>query len=361
MNQQHDAWPIMDRRPTSLIELPELARLAVVAHVFVKCEGERPLGSFKTLGGMFAAERALSRMTEAAAVESREHCTQRVPSLICASDGNHGLAVAAAARRAGVESTVYLPVGVDPLRVERIRSVGAQIVWISGTYDDAVRAASQAAADGDGLLIPDTSDDPDNIVVQDVMEGYGRMTAELLDQMREFSNSPTHLFIQAGVGGLAAVVGRGLREVLREPGRLLTVEPETAPCVALALGAGRPVRVPGDLRTTASMLSCGVASAAALGVLQSLNASPVLVSEEELAAAAMVLRRTGGPDSTASGAAGVAGLLRVATCEPLRLRHRLDVHSSVLLVATEAALAPPEGRSGSKDRVKPWRDIRFYW
>jgi diaminopropionate ammonia-lyase len=264
-----------------------------------------------------------------------------------------------------MKSTVYLPVGVDPLRVERIRSMGARIVWISGTYDDAISAASQAAANGDGLLIPDTSDDPDSIVVQDVMHGYGRITTELLEQIRKLPDNPSHLFIQAGVGGLAAAMGRGLRGILREPARLLTVEPETAACVALALGAGRPVRVPGDLRTVASMLSCGVASAPALDILQNLNASPVLVSEEELAAAVTILRRTGGPDSTASGAAGVAGLLRVASSEALRVRHRLDTRSNVLLVATEAALAPPasrlEGHTNSKERAMPWRGIRFYW
>jgi len=352
----------MDHPPTSLIELPELARLAAVGRVFVKCEGERPLGNFKMLGGFLAAERALSRATGATAEEPQKG---QLPRLICASEGNHGLAVAAAARRAGTESSVYLPIGVDPLRVERIRSMGAQIIWITGTYDAAVSRASRAAANGDGLLIPDTSDDADSVVVQDVMEGYGRMTGELLEQLRRLPENPSHLFIQAGVGGLAAAVGRGLREILREPARLLTVEPETAACVALALGAGRPVRFPGDLRTTASMLSCGVASAAALRVLQSLNASPVLVSEEELAAAVILLRRTGGPDSTVSGAAGVAGLLRVASSELLRSRHRLDARSSVLLVVTEAALAPPasrpEGDTGSKSRVTRWRSIRFYW
>jgi diaminopropionate ammonia-lyase len=331
--------PAFDNRPTSLRELPELARLAAVGRVFVKCENERSLGSFKMLGGMLAAERALARATGATAPGAGQQ-EQRL-RLICASDGNHGLAVAAAARRAGTECTIYLPMGVDRVRAERIRSLGAQITWISGTYDDAVCAASKAAAAGDGLLIPDTSDDPDNLVVQDVMQGYGRMTAELIEQMRQLRDSPSHLFVQAGVGGLAAAVGHGLREVLREPALLVTVEPETAPCVALALRAGRPVRVPGDLQTVASMLSCGVASAAALRVLQSLNASPVLVSEDELLAAVVILRRTGGPDSTASGAAGVAGLLHVASSEPLRRQHRLDDHSSVLVVATEAALTPP--------------------
>jgi diaminopropionate ammonia-lyase len=351
-----------EHSPTSLLELPELARLADVRHVFVKCEGERPSGSFKILGGMFAAERALARAWGGA---GSGYSGKRPPRLICASEGNHGLSVAVAAQRAGVGATVYLSIGVDPLRAERIKSTGAKIVRIRGTYDDAVAAASQAAVNGAGLLIPDTSDDPDSVVVQDVMHGYGRMTAELLDQLREAPDRPSHLFIQAGVGGLAAAVGRGLRGVLREPARLLTVEPEAAACVAMALVAGRPVRIPGDLRSVASMLSCGVASAAALGILQSLGASPVPVSEGELEAAVTILRRTGGPETTASGAAGVAGLLRVASSESLRARSRLDAGSTVLVLATEAPIALPASRRqtsvDSADRAEQWRGIRFFW
>lgn len=365
MTQHEAAWPEMEHRPTSLIELPKLARLATVGRVLVKCEGERPLGSFKVLGGMFAAERVLRHAAGAPTADSRGEHQRRLPRLICASAGNHGLAVAAAARRARAESSVYVPAGVDPVRVERIRSMGARIVWISGTYDDAVDAASQAAAGGEGLLIPDTSEVPDSIVVGTVMEGYGRITDEIVGQLQKLRERPSHLFVQAGVGGLAAAMGRGLREVLREPARLLTVEPEAAPCVAFALQAGRVVRVAGGLRTAAGMLACGTASAAALRILQSCDASSVLVSEEELAAAVTILRRSGGPDSTASGAAGVAGLLRVACSEPLRIRHRLDARSSVLLVVTEAALAPPasplDQRTGSGGPVTPRWGIRFYW
>ena len=335
--QQQAADPT-DQPPTSLLDLPELARRAAVGHVFVKCEGERPLGSFKMLGGMFAAERALARATAAADAQAGERSTSRLPRLICASDGNHGLAVAAAARRAGTACTVYLPTGVDPLRAARIGAVGARIQWIAGTYDDAVCAAAAAAANGGGLLIADTGDDPDSPVVRDVMQGYGRMATEICEQIRQLPGVPSHLFLQAGVGGLAAALGRGLRAILRHPARLLTVEPETAACVAMALAAGRPLRIAGGLHTVAGMLSCGLASGAALDILQSLEAAPVLVSEEELAAAVPILRQAGGPHSTPSGAAGLAGLLRVAASEPLRRRHRLDAGSSVLVVATEAAL-----------------------
>ena len=360
--RQPATHPTLVHPPTSLLDLPALARRAAVRHVFVKCEGERPLGSFKVLGGTFAVERALWRVTN---IRSSEHLRTAPPRLICASDGNHGLAVASAARRAGVPATVFLPNGVDPVRAERIVAAGARVTWISGTYDEAVKAASQAAVDGDGLLVQDTSDDPECVVVRDVMHGYGRIAVELGEQMRTIHDSPTHVFIQAGVGGLAAAVGHGLRNVLREPARLITVEPESAACVALALRAGRPVRVPGDLRTVASMLSCGIASAGALRTLQLLDVSPVLVSEEALANAPAILRQTGGPDTTASGAAGVAGLLHVASSPSLRVRHRLDTDSSVLVLATEAAIAPPMSgpvaRMHPQRPLTPWRGMRFYW
>jgi diaminopropionate ammonia-lyase len=115
----------------------------------------------------------------------------------------------------------------------------------------------------------------------------------------------------------------------------VVVEPESAACVTRALAVGRPVLVPGDLRTSAEMLSCGVASAMALEILRRHDAQTVLVGERGLNKAKETLRHTGGPETTASGAAGLAGLLRVAQDPHLRSLHQLTAASRVLLVATE--------------------------
>lgn len=335
--------PLSVVQPTRLIEAPALARQSNVGRVLVKCEGERPLGNFKSLGGLTAGLRALARASAEAAC------------LICASDGNHGLAVAAAARQAGARASIYLPNSVAPARARRIEAQGAGIVWISGTYDDAVQAAAAAAARGDGLLIPDTTSDPSDRVVKDVMDGYDQICRELAVQLPE---PPTHLFVQAGVGGLAAAMAEGLDRRMRAPGALLVVEPEAAACVAAALAAGRPVRIPGDLHTSADMLSCGLASAPALAILLRHGARSVVVSEGELARAVCVLGDAGGPDATASGAAGLAGLLHVASSAELRAKHGLTPSSSVLLLATEAPVEGEElGRSdceeGSAARPAP--------
>jgi diaminopropionate ammonia-lyase len=332
-----DVWE--DYRPTPLVELPQLARLTNVGRVFVKVEGDRPLGSFKMLGGMFAALRALARAAGVVTprdLRSTSVSRESLPRLICASDGNHGLAVAAAARRAGARASIYLPVGVSRRRAERIEACGGEILWVSGTYDDAVSAAAEAAAHGAGILIPDTSTDPDDDVVKDVMSGYAFLTQELLDQFRDdVGDRPGHVFAQAGVGGLAAALADGLMDFMREPRRVLVVEPHSAASIAHALIAGHPVRLSGDLHTSAEMLSCGLASAPALAVLQRHGARSVIVRENELQAAVATLREAGGPDTTPSGAAGLAGLLHVASQPELRVAHQLGSDSSVLLVATE--------------------------
>lgn len=324
-----------DYRLTPLIDCPVLAGMAGVGRILVKVEGERPLGNFKVLGGMVAGLRALKR---AAGVQSLGALAGRdLPRLICASDGNHGLSVAAAAQRAGTAATIYLPVGVSTVRAARIEALGGMVRWVSGSYDDAVDDAAAAAARGEGLLIPDTTSDPEDAVVRDVMTGYALMTDEIVAQLA--GARPSHVFVQAGVGGLAAAVADGLAPHMRAPGRLLVVEPENAACVAHALALGRPDRIKGSHETAAEMLACGLASAPALAVLLRHGAASVVVREEELHAAVATLRGTGGPDTTPSGAAGLAGLLHVAAQPGLRDVHRLGADSCVLLIATERALA----------------------
>ena len=332
-------WP--DYRPTRLIDVPDLARQAEVARVLVKLESERPLGNFKALGGMIAGLRALARASGVASIREllEKGHAKTLPALVCASDGNHGLAVTAAAARAGTKAVVYLPASVDSARAARIRALGGEVVLVDGTYDDAVLTASNAAARGDGLLISDTSPDPNDTVTRDVMAGYGLIAKELLAQFKELGVAgPTHVFVQAGVGGLAAAMAQGLRDVMQEPKKIVVVEPTNAACVAPALQAGRPVQIAGDLHTSAEMLSCGMASASALQVLLENKAASVVVDEAELGESVQMVEQTTGVRSTPSGAAGLAGFLRVASEPALRARHNLSGASNVLLILSEAAV-----------------------
>jgi diaminopropionate ammonia-lyase len=324
---------------TPLLDLPLLAEQLGVAQVLAKDEGRRLLGSFKSLGGTYAGLRALARAAgrEIADLVSARPVGQ--PALICASDGNHGLAVALAARLAGAPARIFLHAGVPTARARRISDQGAAIVRVDGTYDAAVDAAAAAARAGEGILVADTTDDPSDPVVHDVMAGYGVIAAEIRKQVEEADcERPTHVFVPAGVGGLAGAIAEGLADWLAPPARVVAVEPETAACLAAALAVDRPVRIAGDLHTVAEMLSCGEASAPALASLKRHGARVVTVSENELDRAPRILAGHGGPATTPSGAASLAGAF-AAIEDPRRGDGlELDASSRILVLVTEGAL-----------------------
>lgn len=348
-------WPGL--APTPLVALPKLARQAGVAALWVKDESHRPLGNFKSLGGVYAGLQALTRRTGATDVDSllaaAADSNVPLPALLCASDGNHGLAVAAGARIAGAPARVYLPAAVPPLREARIRRRGATIVRVAGTYDDAVAAAAAAAERGEGLLIADTSADPADEVVADVMAGYGVMAAEIVDQLASIppGQRPTHLLVHAGVGGLAAALASGLIRQLEAPARVIVVEPDQAACVTAALATGQIQRFPGALETAAEMLSCGEASAPALRALRAVSAVGLPVAEVWLARAVAALGEVAGIATTASGATGIAGLLW-AQADPGAARQcGLGPTSRVLAIITEGPV--PTEEATDRDVLAP--------
>src|SRR5262249_54371531 len=138
----------------------------------------------------------------------------------------------------------------------------------------------------------------------------------------------------------AAALADGVRGRMAPDRRLVIVEPDSAACVASALEAGRVVRVPGDLKTSAEMLSCGVASAPAVEILLRHGGTAITLRENALARTASTLAACGGPATTPSGAAGLAGLLVAPPGSQPARELGLDGRSRVLLVATEGPLPP---------------------
>src|SRR6478735_7846648 len=134
--------------PTPLLDLSALAACLGVSQLLAKDESRRMLGSFKSLGGTYAGLRTLARLSGMDVSGLLTARPSDLPALICASDGNHGLAVAAAARFAGTAARIFLHSGVPAIRARRIEQQGGEITWVQGTYDDAVDAAAAAARGG---------------------------------------------------------------------------------------------------------------------------------------------------------------------------------------------------------------------
>lgn len=314
--------------PTPLVHLDEVARAAGVARVDYKDESGRfGLGSFKALGGAYAVQRQV-------------HAAGRPAGEIvvtCATDGNHGRSVAWGAKRFGCRCVIYIHETVSKGRADAIAAFGAEVRRVPGTYDDAVRQAARDAAANGWIVVSDTSYPGYVDIPRDVMQGYAIMADEALGQMAE---PPTHVFLQAGVGGLAAAVCGHLWETLggdRRP-RTVVVEPDQAACLFESARAGKAMNVGGTLNTAMAGLACGETSILAWEILEEGVEDFMTVTDE----AAFACMRLLAPQVVAgeSAVAGLAGLLGAAARPDLARRLGLDEHARVLLIGSEGDTDP---------------------
>lgn len=322
------SWPSYS--PTPLIELSGLAQTTGVGRLVYKDEGGRfGLGSFKALGGAYA----VSRVQAARPGEELVFC--------CATDGNHGRAVAWKVASLGRMCVIYLHREVSAGRERAIRAFGAEIRRVDGNYDDAVRQAAADAAANGWILVSDTSHGGYRRIPCDVMQGYSLIAQEVLDQ----GFHPTHLFVQGGVGGLAAALCGHFWEVLGpEAPRVIVVEPEAAACLYESAVAGRTVTVSGPLDTVMAGLACGEVSEVAWDILSQGAHHFVLLPDEEAMAAMRLLAAgsAGGPPLVAgeSATAGLAAFLACAADPALRRRLQIGDDARVLCIGTEADTDP---------------------
>ena len=345
-------WP--GYAPTPLVALPGLAGRLGLGGIWYKDESTRfGLGSFKALGGAYAVFHHLASLIETATgrtpsaadmIAGRYRTVTENVTVATATDGNHGRSVAWGARLFGCRCMVYLHATVSHGREAAIRSYGAALRRTAGNYDDSVRQCAVDAAAGGWQVISDTSYAGYSDVPRTVMLGYGVMAAELLEQLPS-ELRPTHLFIQGGVGGLAAAVAAKLWQAYGpERPRIVVVEPENADCLHRSALAGRPTTVHGDLDTLMAGLAAGEVSLLAWKVLQR-AANDFMTIPDAAAIAAMRALAAGldGDPRIVGGEAGVGGLagLIAATADARsRAALGLDEHSVVLLVGSEGDTDP---------------------
>lgn len=333
--------------PTPLRPLDGLARALGLGAVLCKDESHRfGRGGVKALGapyGLVTLLRArcpdLPPWPAVMSGAARAACAPF--TAIAATDGNHGLALAWAATQVGCRARIFVGRDVDPPRLALIRDAGGEITVIDGTYDDAVLAAEDTAAtDPTALLVTDTDYTGDCIATRAIMAGYSVLGAELAAQPG--ADWPTHVFLQTGVGGMAAGVTAGLWAAGGRVPRVITVEPVTAACVLESLRAGVPTAVPGDLRTLMAGLSCGRPSWPAWEILRRAAAGAIAIADPQAVSALEGLRGGAYGDAPLStgdtGIAGIAGLIAAATTPAWRHTLGLDAASRVLLVSSEGPI-----------------------
>ncbi len=350
-------------RPSPLKALHGLADMMGLGGVWIKDEAERcQLTSFKILGGSFAIYELLRqklgiRDDVAFSELTSPETTAKLGTITfaAATDGNHGRGVAWAASKLGQQAVIYVPRGTSPSRVRAIQGHGAQVHVIDGTYDDAVVQIEEDAHRNGWKVISDTSWEGYEEIPRWVMQGYSTMFAEVQEQLAGVGvMRPTHVFLQAGVGSLAASAVAFYRGLLGEASpKFVIVEPVKAACLfeSMRIGDGLSYKFEGSLDTIMAGLSCGRPNPLAWPVLRDCAhvfvACPDYVSARGMRVYAVPLE---GDPFVVSGESGAVTLgvltfvMQRPELSPLRELLGLGKDAQVLLINSEGNTDPEHFR-----------------
>ncbi len=330
-------------KATPLHSLDSLALKVGVNKIYYKDEHHRfGLKSFKALGGAYAVARLLIEELKKKGIDANSKdlidrtyypITKEI-TVSCATDGNHGKSVAWGANMFGCKCEIFIHSLVSENRKNEIEKFGANVTRIDGNYDDSVKIASETAKEKKYFVISDTSYEGYTEIPKNVMQGYTVMVNEALEQMKE---KPTHIFLQGGVGGMAAAVVSFCQEIYgKDSPKFIIVEPKNADCLFQSAKQGKPAVVEGQLETIMAGLSCGEVSLLAWDILKNSIFAFVTVEDDCIAPTMQLLANNETPIIAGeSGVAGLAGFLIIANDEENRKQLGIDKNSKILFFGTE--------------------------
>ncbi|MBJ89226.1 MAG: diaminopropionate ammonia-lyase [Woeseia sp.] len=345
-------WPGYE--PTPLHPLKNLAMDLGLKQIYYKDESQRfGLGSFKALGGAYGVLRFLcnkvaEELKEDIKIEDLRkgkyaELTQRY-TVVTATDGNHGRSVAYGAKLFGCRCQIYIHAKVSMGRKKAMEDLGAEVIRVDGNYDDSLRASIEDAEKHNWQIISDTSYHGYTEYPRHIMAGYTILAEEIADQLSE-KTQPTHIFLQAGVGGFAASMCAYFWEKFGHQNiKFVVVEPKLAPCLIESAKAGQLKIFDIKEETMMAGLSCGEPSLLAWNILNK-GADHFMTVSDDMVPTVMRLMANGAGGNTAieageSAVGGLIGLLEIAQDEKIKKQLALNSDSVILLFGTEGATDP---------------------
>ena len=361
-------------RQTPLVALPHLAHMLGVDGIYVKDESQRlELNSFKVMGGSFAIFRYIQKrlglsddkMSYKFLLSKECHDKLGTITFASATDGNHGRGIAWAAMMLGHKCKIYVHRDTSAARINAIKMYGAEVTVVDGNYDDAVRKVAEDARENNWVIISDTSWPGYTEVPTWIMQGYTTMLLEAQEQFAGMGiTKPTHVFVQAGVGALAASVIGFYANLFKENApKFIVVEPENAACVyaSAKAGDGEVHDITGNLDTIMAGLACGDPSPIAWKILWPLTDAYLSVPDYVAARGMRILATPLKDDpiviSGESGAVTIGALYSMLTekqnCQDLLDYLDINEHSTLLFINTEGNTDPTHFRQIIWDGCDP--------
>jgi len=311
-------------KPTPLIELDKLSSYLNINKIYYKDEGFRfDLKSFKALGGAFAVNKIVKE-TKAKTVST-------------ATAGNHGRSVAWGAQRLGIKCKIFISEFVSEDRAEAMRNLGADVIRVKGNYDASLKECINQSKKNQWEIVQDVSWEGYKTVPRYIMAGYTIMIKEIFDKIK--NEKISHVFLQAGVGGMAAAAIAGFAKYSNNLPCFVTVEPKDAECVLQSIKNKKPTSINIQKESIMGGMSCGDVSSLAWEILKHSTNYSISISDEAIATTVALLKQKEfSNDEIIAGECGVPGVISLISaikdkniCEKLKLNSQ----SNVLLIGCE--------------------------
>ena len=327
-NEMNDAFNMISRwdgySPTPLENLNHLSSELQLKNIFYKDESKRfNLKSFKALGGAYAVEKVS---------QNKKNIT-----VSTATAGNHGRSVAWGAKRLGLKCKIFISEFVSESRAEAMRGFDAEVFRVKGNYDNSLRECIKQSKLNGWQIVQDVAWEGYEIVPKLTMAGYSVMMKEISDQLKE--NKITHIFLQAGVGGMAAAMIAGCAKYLKNIPNIIIVEPESADCVLKAVQKNKIVKIKIEKESLMGGMSCGEVSLIPWKIINTNSKYCITIPDDKIADTIKSLANCSFSNKKlVGGECATPGIISlIASCNNSKLKDILNLNkdSQVLLLGCE--------------------------
>ena len=310
--------------PTPLLLLNKLSKELNLNKIYYKDESKRfDLKSFKALGGAYAVEK-IAKGNKDIIVSA-------------ATAGNHGRSVAWGARRLGLKCKIFVSEYVSNARGNAIQKLGADVVKVKGNYENSLLECIKQSTKNDWQIVQDVAWKNYILVPTLSMAGYSIMMKEIVDQIK--NENITHIFLQAGVGGMAGAMIAGAVRYLKNIPKMIVVEPDSAACVMESIKTGKIEKINIKRESLMGGMSCSEPSLVPWKILKnSINNCISLPDDDIGKAIKLFANKTFGDDKIIAGENSAPGVISlIASCNDQDVKNKLslDSASNVLLIGCE--------------------------
>ena len=309
---------------TPLLLLNKLSKELSLNQIYYKDESKRfDLKSFKALGGAYAVEKVTKGNKEI--------------TVSTATAGNHGRSVAWGAKRLGLKCKIFISEFVSEARGKAMESLGADVVKVKGNYENSLLECIKQSTENNWQIVQDVAWKDYMVVPTLTMAGYSVMMKEIVDQIK--NESITHIFLQAGVGGMAGAMVAGVARYLKNIPKIIVVEPDSAACVMKSIESGKIEKVQIVRESLMGGMSCGEPSLVPWKILKMSVNNCISLPDDDIGKAMKLFANASfGNDKIIAGENAAPGVISLIACcndEKIKNSINLDSNSNVLLIGCE--------------------------